>query len=200
MKDNGRDVKTVVPRQGRSQLPTVWVSMCCLVTAFAGLALVMTSQHGLADSLVASIPAPGLASERNLRGHLRIDPPEGAKVRLTDNTEALVAQARVTNDSFMPVGKILVRAEAYRQKRRIASVTSACGKAFSPTLLGRIGRKELAVIMDLPPSGAALAPGASTTCQVVFPRSAGTADEVGIRVASVEPLPGHPPPRFLGPE
>lgn len=202
MQDSKRAPKTVFPEQRRSSLATVWVAMSGIVVTFGALALLLTSRHSVADSLLAGIPAPGLAtslaSERNLRAHLRIEPPEVWRTRLADNTEVLVAQTTVTNDSFVPVRDIVVSAEAYRRGRRIARAASACGRAFSPTLLGRIKRDELAVALDLPPSGAAIAPGQTTSCQVAFPRSAGGADEVEVRVASAEPLPGHPPSRFLG--
>ena len=201
MKETRQGAETIVPRRGRSSFATVWVCTCCLLAGFGILAMLLIARHTVADWVLAKLPAPGpatsMATARSLTSHLRIEPPRVWRARLGDNSETLVAETTVTNDSFIAVRDVVVEAEAYLGGRKVGSAISACGKALSPTLLGRIKRDELATVLDLPASGTTLMPGSSTSCQVAFPRSAARADEIEIRVASVEPLPGHREARFL---
>ena len=105
--------------------------------------------------------------------------------------------ARLTNDALLSLDAVMVEADAYSAGTLLAQIASACGKPASATLIGRLGREELAALMELPPLGAHIEPGASVRCQVAFPPLRSEVDEVRLRVASAEPRPGHPPPRFL---
>jgi hypothetical protein len=84
---------------------------------------------------------------------------------------------------------------ARTEGRTKAVATAVCGKSISTRLLGRIGRDEIETLMSLD-APLSVEPGHTLACQVAFPGVVPGVEEVVIRIASVEPSPGHHPPVF----
>jgi hypothetical protein len=177
------------------------VLMLSLVGLFALFALYLDHDHAFADRLAASLPSPGsassLAADPTLAAQLRVDRMSARIATLDDRSRALVADVRVTNDALIAVRHIFLEARALVGGRE-RSVVARCGHAVSNRLIGRMQRGELAALMELTPSDPGrLEPGESTQCQVAMVGLKDEVDEVTLRIASAEPVPGHPAPRFL---
>jgi hypothetical protein len=114
---------------------------------------------------------------------------------LADQTPVLMMEATVMNDALVPVRRVMVRAEARIDGHKVAAQTGACGKAVSSRLLRRIGRDELAALREIDPA-APMRPGERSPCQLAFTGIAPGVKEVVLRIASVEPFPGHPARAF----
>jgi hypothetical protein len=197
-----RNPNTFVPhRPYRTSIWTALVLLQALLAAFAIFALFLGHEHAWADRILAHVPMPGpatsLAADPSLAAQMRLIGRTAWYTRLADRTPVLVAEADVANDSLMPVNKIIVAAEAKVGGETKAKAIARCGKAVSNKLLGRMPREELATLLDLdPPAAPPLLPGETRRCQVAFAGMAPGAEEVVVRIVSVEPLPGHPRPHL----
>jgi hypothetical protein len=195
-----RGPRTVVPKSaGTPSFGTPLVLLAALLGSFAIVALVMVRNHSWTDSVMAMLPLPGpsasFAADPSLTTQLRVSDARAWNATLGDQTPALVADASVTNDALVPVRHIMLEAEARAHGRLVAVETVGCGKTVSNRLLRRIGRDEIGALREIDASSP-VQPGASIPCQVAFAGVAAGVDEVVLRVASVEPLPGHGPAVF----
>ena len=170
-----------------------------LLGSFALIALFMVHDHTWTDEFMASLPLPGLgmslAADPSLAPQMRMTNARAWNTILADQTPALMAEADIANDALVPVEHVVVRGEARIEGRIKAVATAVCGKAVSTRLLGRIGRDELETLMSLE-APLSVEPGHRLACQVAFPGVMPGVEEVVLRIASVEPSPGHRPPVF----
>jgi len=170
-----------------------------LLASFGLVALFMIHDHTWTDELMAQLPLPGpamtLAADPSLALQVRMTNARAWSIVLADQTPTLMAETDIANDALVPVERIVVRAEARIEGRTKAVATAICGKPVSIRLLGRIGRDELETLMSLD-APAAVEPGGRLACQVAFPGIVPGIEDVVLRVASVEPSPGHQPPVF----
>lgn len=181
------------------------VLLAALNAAFAILAAFMVRNHAWTDAVMARIPLPGtgtsMAADPSLALQTKLESTQVWYQTLADQSSALVAQAEVVNRSLLPVTKIVVEAHAYGGGLPLATVSTLCGLSVSERFMGRLGRAELKTLLELePPSPRPVEPGARVLCQIAFPGLKREAEEVVFRIASVEPYPGHPPPRLLSAE
>ncbi|MFP6626867.1 MAG: hypothetical protein VCA74_07435 [Deltaproteobacteria bacterium] len=195
---------TVVPKQQKALLlPTAVVLLLALLTSFSLLALFMVRNHAWTDRLMAGLPGPGpassLAADPSLNGQLRMTNSSAWVVHLKDRTRAVVAETVVINESLITVrGDVIVEATTFSSGAMVNRASTPCGKAISRTLLERLPKEAVKVLGSLDnPSPTILRPGDSVRCQVTFVRPREEIDEVSLRIASVEPLPDHPPRSFL---
>jgi hypothetical protein len=196
--------KTIV-RDPSTRTP-VWsgvVLLTSLVGVFGLLALVMGYNHHWTDSVFARMPWPwpgpatSLAADPGLAEQLRLDEARARFTTLADETLALVVEATVTNDSFIPVRNVVFQAVAFQDEQAVRGATASCGVAVSDRLLRRMPRSELAVLGRIEPDPPeVLEPGQSQVCQVAVPGVPPEAQEVAVRIASAEPAPNHPSPTF----
>ena len=170
-----------------------------LLVTFATLALFMTHNHAWTDSVMAALPFPGpsqsLAADPALTSQVRLVDARAWDTMLGDRTAALVAEAAVTNDSLVPIHRVVVEAQARRDGRTLAVLTASCGTSVSHRLLRRLARDELETLRALE-TAAAVQPGDRLPCQVTFAGIEPGIEEVQLRIASVEPFPGHHPHAF----
>jgi hypothetical protein len=194
--------RTVVPEEPRrTSIWTALVLLTSLITTFAIVALFMAHNHAWTERLLARLPVPGpapsLAADPGLVSQMRIVTSQAWYTKLADQTPALVAEAVVVNDSLVPVSNVIVEATIYKGEDHVGAARVSCGKPVSNRLLGRLRREELRALSELdPPATRPLATGESLRCQVAFAGIKTGAEEVSFRIASVEPLPGHPAPLF----
>lgn len=193
--------RTVIPKaRDRSPIWTSLAMLAALLTFYGLLAVYMATDHAWTDRVLQSIPIPTtratLASDAALASQVRIVSSRAWYTQLGDQTLTLVAEATVVNDALVPLSKIIVRAAAEGPGTGLRTQSAVCGGAISPRLLGRLPIEELNTLQKLVPSLDALEPGETMDCQVAFARMGTGAEEVVLRVAWVEPLPGHPHPLF----
>jgi hypothetical protein len=188
---------------------SVWtaiVLMGFLLCAFGIVSLMLTHNHTWTDKLLSCIPAPGsrtsLAADRGLINQMHTKRASARVARLSDRQPTLVVEAQVSNDSLIPVTKIVIQATAYADGNPLSTRSSHCGRVVSERLFSRMRGEELNVLLDIEtPASEATMPGDEITCQVTLSgRAATEAEEIGVRIASVEPLPGHRFPRFASSE
>jgi hypothetical protein len=196
--------KTYVPprEQRRKSIGSALVLLGALNVAFGILSVFMTRNHAWTDEFMASLPIPGtatsMAADRSLMRQVKIGATRAWYARLADQSSTLVAETEVSNESALPVTKIVVEAHAYDDGVPVRTVSTMCGLSVSQRLIGRLTREELAALLDLaPPSPDPVAPGETIRCQLAFPGLKEGAEEVAFRIASVEPYPGHSAPRLL---
>jgi len=196
--------KTYVPprEQRRKSIGSALVLLGALNVSFGILSLFMLRNHAWTDAFMAGLPLPGtgtsMAADPSLMRQARIGATRAWYATLADQSTTLVAETEVTNDSPLPVTKIVVEAHAYDDGVPVRTVSTMCGLSVSERLIGRLTREDLAALLDLaPPSPLPVAPGETIRCQLAFPGLKEGAEEVAFRIASVEPFPGHPPPRLL---
>jgi hypothetical protein len=199
-----RHARTFVPEEAStSTLATALTLLSALLLTFGLIAVFMVRNHDWTDSFMAALPFPGpranLAADPALVPQLQLGELRAWDATLADQTHALITEASVTNDALVSVRRVLVTAEARVDGHTVASQTTACGKSVSGRLLRRIGRDELAALREIDPPGP-VRPGQSMTCQVAFTGLAPGVKEVVVRIASVEPFPGHPARAFDLPE
>ena len=185
----------------RTPLGTAIVLLLGLDAAFALLAVFLVQQHEWTDRFLANFPMPGtrtsMAADPALMRQLRVGETSLWFTGLADQSSTLVADVDVENNSSLPVTKIVLEAQAFDSGAWVRTVSTLCGLAVSPRLLGRLQRQELVSLLDLaPPDPLDVPPGASVRCQIAFPGLAAGVDEVVFKIASAEPSPGHPVPRF----
>lgn len=181
-----------------SRLTAPLAILAGLLVAFSLLTLFMVHDHAWTDSLTASVPLPGpatLAADPNLAAQMRVTGAHAWNTVLADQTQAVVAEAEIANDALVAVRHIVINAEARVEGRTKAVGVAMCGKPVSNRLLGRIGRDELLTLLSLD-APVSVEPGHRLGCQVALPGIGPGIDEVVLRVASVEPSPGHPAPAF----
>jgi len=170
-----------------------------LLVAFATLALFMTHNHAWTDSVMAALPFPGpsqsLAADPALNAQVRLVDARAWDTILGDRTSALIAEALVTNDSLVPIRRVVVEAQARRDGRTFSTVTASCGTSVSHRLLRRLARDEIETLRALE-TPVSIEPGGRLPCQVSFAGIAPGIEEVVLRIASVEPFPGHHPHVF----
>jgi hypothetical protein len=170
-----------------------------LLVSFATLALFMTHNHDWTDAVMAALPLPGpslsLAADPSLSSQVRLVDVRAWDTILGDRTPALVAEAWVTNDALVPIRRIVVEAEARREGRAQAYASTTCGAAVSHRLLKRLARDEIETLRTLE-APAAVEPGDRLPCQIAFAGVEPGIEEVVLRIASVEPFPGHHPHAF----
>lgn len=186
----------------RTPIWTAIVLLLGLDVAFALLTLFMAQRHAWTDGFLAAVPMPGtrtsMAADPGLMRQLRVADTELWFSDLADQSSTLVADVSVENNSSLPVTKIVLEAQAFGSGAWVRTVSALCGLAVSPRLLGRLDREELVSLLDLaPPDTRAVQPGTSVRCQLAFPTLQSGVDEVMFKIASAEPSPGHPVPRFL---
>ncbi len=197
-----RRPQTVVPDQPRhTSIWTTLVLLASLVTTLAIVALFMARNHAWAERVLARLPAPGpatsLAADPGLAQQIRIVASDAWFTKLDDQTSALVAESVVVNDSLVPVRNVVIEASVLQGGTPVATARVSCGKPVSDRLLRRLSREELHALAELePPATRPLATGERLRCQVAFAGIAPGDQEVTFRIASVEPLPGHPDPLF----
>ncbi|MFQ5351726.1 MAG: hypothetical protein ACE5D3_01480, partial [Candidatus Binatia bacterium] len=184
---------------------TAAILLASLVTTFGITTLVLVYMHPWTDALLSHIPmfgpATSLAADPSLLAQMRTSGGSAYATTINDRKHALVLAASVTNDSLVPVTNIVLGAEAWIGGRSIASATELCGKVVPARLIRRLSTEDLKVLAELPPPPSfSLLPGQSADCQVTFRRAQEEIEEVSFRIVSVEPLPGHLPPRFHYPE
>lgn len=186
--------------ESRTGAGTTLVLMSSVVVVFGLLSLFLTHYHEWSDRLGLVLPWPGVATsfaaDPALAAQVRVSELIVTRTKLADETQALVAEARVTNDSLIPIRNVVVEATLVKDGKEGRKASSLCGKSVSQRILGRMPRSELTALMRMQPAGTVeLDTGSSTTCQVAL---IGTGmemedgDEIELRVASVEPTPGHP--------
>lgn len=185
----------------RTPIWTAVVLLLGLDLAFALLALFMVQRHDWTDRFLAGVPMPGtrtsMAVDPGLMRQLRVADTELWFTGLADQSTTLVADVDVENNSSLPVTKIVLEAQAFDSGAWVRTVSTLCGLAVSPRLLGRLEREELVSLLDLAPATTrAVQPGTSVRCQLAFPVLEPGVDEVMFKIASAEPSPGHPVPRF----
>jgi len=196
-----RHARTFVPEETKapSMLGAALALLCALLLSFALIAAFMVQNHGWTDSLMAVLPFPGprasLAADPQLAPQLRLENVRAWDATLADQTSALIAEAWVTNDALVPVHRVLVTAEARVDGHTVATQSGTCGKAVSSRLLRRIGRDELMALREIDPP-APVRPGQKIPCQLAFTGIVPGVKEVVVRIASVEPYPGHPARAF----
>jgi hypothetical protein len=181
------------------------VLLAALNLAFAVLTVFMARNHAWTDAFMALVPLPGtgtsLAADPSLARQVKLESTTAAYRTLADQSSALVAEAEVVNRSLLPVTKIVLEAHAYGDGLPMATVSAMCGLSVSERFISRLAREELRALLELaPPSPHPIEPGERVRCQIAFPGLKRDADEVVFRIASVEPFPGHPPPRLLSAE
>ena len=197
-----RRPRTVVPSEPRrTSIWTALVLLTSLIAMFVIVSSFMVRNHEWTDAFLARLPAPGLATsmaaDPSLAGQIRIVESGAWFTRLADQSPALVAETVVVNDALVPVKNIVVEAVVLNGEERVSTVRVSCGKPVSDRLIGRLRRDELRALRELEnPAARPLSTGEHLRCQVAFAGLKQKADEVVIRVASVEPLPGHSPPLF----
>jgi len=172
-----------------------------LVFSFGLLALILAYNHSWTDTLMRSLPIPGprtsFAADPGLIGQMRAAKPDVRSVALADQSRAVVIETDVVNESPLPVSRVVLEATAFTGGKPVAKIASDCGKVVSDKLLSRLPPDELGVLVAIPsPNSERLEPGRAIHCQIAFPPPVPAADDFRVRVASVEPLPGHPPPRL----
>jgi len=192
-----RDSRTIVHDDA---YPTpVWtgaVLMASTVAAFAVLAVFLAHNHAWTDALMSRIPVPGaaesLGSDPVLAAQIRIVAPSAKFVILADRSNAIVVSAAIVNDSPVAVRAVVIEAEALRGGVSMARAAAACGKKVSERLIKRMSRDEVRTLMRLRPSRAlVLSPGEKADCQVAIASIRGEVEEIGYRIASVEPSDDH---------
>lgn len=189
------------PLKARTAAWTALVLMLSLVSTFALFALYLDHDHVFADQLAASLPALGagtsLAADPTLAAQVRVTEVSARVTKLNDRTMALVTEARVTNDALIDIQHVFMEATILADGRE-RSVIARCGHAVSERLFKRMQRSEVTALMRLTPSEpAVLKSGESTKCQVAIANVKDSVEEVTVRIASAEPIPGHPAPSFL---
>jgi len=180
---------------------TALVLMTSLTAGFVIIALFMAGNHAWTDAITAALPVPGpatsLAADPGLSSQIRITRSRAWYTTLADQTPTLIAQATVVNDALLPVSNILVEGQAYRDGKAVRSALGVCGRPISNRLIRRLPRDELRALQRLqPPTPTAMVSGSSMECQLAFAGIKPGATEVSLRIASVEPLPGHRSPLF----
>jgi hypothetical protein len=191
---------TFVPEESSPpSVATPVVLLAALLGSFALAALFMIHDHSWTDSLMARLPLPGpsvsLAADPSLASQIRLTHARAWNTLLADQTPVLVAEAWATNDALVPVRRVTVVVEARSDRGSSVTGTVACGVSVSNRLLRRIARDELAALRELEPP-MTVEPGQRLPCQIAFAGMAAEAKEVVLRVASVEPFPGHRSPAF----
>ena len=193
--------RTVIPK--RSERSPIWgaVSMLtALMTAYGLLAVYMARDHAWTDRILQHVPIPttraSLAADAALATQIRIVTSSAWYTSLADQTRTLVAEATVVNDALVPLSRVIVEARAHGQEGATRTQSAVCGGAISRRLLGRLPVDELQTLQNLVPSLEALEPGQTIECQVAFADMDAGAEEVILRIAWAEPLPGHPRPLF----
>ena len=193
--------RTVIP--SNSERSPVWPALYmlgALVTFYGLLAVYMSRDHAWTDEVLQHVPIPAsrasLAAEPDLATQVRIVSSRAWYTNLSDQTRTLVAEATVVNDALVPLSKVIVEAQAQAPGAKAQSRNVVCAGAVSRRLLGRLPVEELDTLQDLVPSLSALEPGGKIDCQVAFAGIEAGAEEVILRIAWVEPLPGHPRPLF----
>jgi hypothetical protein len=196
--------KTYVPprEQRRKSIGSALVLLGALNVTFGILSVFMTRNHAWTDEFMASLPLPGtgtsMAADPSLMRQAKIGATRAWYATLADQSSTLLAETEVTNESALPVTKIVVEAHAYDDGVPVRTVSTMCGLSVSGRLIGRLTREDLSALLDLaPPSPLPVAPGKTIRCQLAFPGLKEGAEEVAFRIASVEPFPGHPPPHLL---
>jgi len=195
-----RHARTFVPEEtSASTLATALTLLSALLLTFGLVALFMVRNHSWTDSVMATLPFPGpratLAADPALVPQMHLGDLRAWDATLADQTPALITEAAVTNDALVSVRRIMVTAEARIDGHTVAMQTTACGKSVSNRLLRRIGRDELAALREIDPPGP-VRPGERLPCQLAFTGIAPGVKEVVLRIASVEPFPGHPARAF----
>jgi hypothetical protein len=193
--------RTVIPK--RAERSPIWAGIAMLslmVTFFGLLAVYMARNHPWTDSILQHVPIPAtrasLAADAELATQIRIISSRAWYTNLADQTRTLVAEATIVNDALVPLSKVVVEAEAQGQGATVHKQSAVCAGTISRRLLGRLPVEELDTLQELIPSLEALEPGETIDCQVAFPGISAGAEEVVLRIAWVEPLPGHPRPPF----
>ena len=178
----------------RTNTPYVILASAAAVFFFAALAMV--HDHAWTDHFLARLPLPGpavsFASDPMLSGQLRIDNTTAYYTHLADQSPILVAEADLINDALMSVTNVVIEAHAQRGGEPVATGTATCGKPVSERLLRRLPHDELRALGQLvfaEPNE--IRPSEWIRCQVTFEGMKNRPEEVLIRIASVEPLPGH---------
>jgi hypothetical protein len=193
--------KTVVPRRrDRSPAWSAFVLLTALVTSYGLLSVYMARNHPWTDRFLQLVPVPAtratLASDSELVQQIRIVSSRAWYTNLADQTSTLVAEATVVNDALVAVSRVVVEARAQVEGGNSRTESAVCGGSVSRRLFGRLPVEELMTLQELIPPQTAVEPGATLRCQVAFARMPAGAEEVVLRIAWVEPLPGHPRPLF----
>jgi len=195
----GREASFVHEEDPPSSLTAPLAILGALLASFSLIALFMVHDHTWTDEITAHLPLPGpamtLAADPSLALQMRMINARAWNTILADQTPTLMAEADIANDALLPVERIVVRAEARIEGRTKAVASAVCGKPISNRLLGRIGRDELETLMSLD-APLSVEPGHRLACQIAFPGLVPGVEEVQLRIASVEPSPGHHPPVF----
>jgi hypothetical protein len=193
--------KTVVPKRGeRSPAWAAFILLAALIAFYGLLSVYMARNHPWTDWFLQRVPLPTtratLASDSELVRQIRVVSSRAWYTKLADQTSTLVAEATVVNDALVPVSRVVIEALAQVEGGKQRRESAVCGGSVSRRLLGRLPVEELITLQELVPPKEAVEPGATLDCQVAFARMPAGAEEVVLRIAWVEPLPGHPPPLF----
>jgi hypothetical protein len=194
--------------ENRTAAGTTIVLMSSVVAIFGLFSLFLTHYHEWNDRLALGVPWPGVATsfaaDPGLATQVRVSEVTVKMTKLADQTQALIAQVRLTNDALIPIRNVVVEAILIQDGEDGRKASALCGKNISSRILGRMPRSELTALMRMRPrESVELETGASTTCQVALigtEEELEEIDEVELRVASVEPRPGHRLSRFRSPE
>jgi hypothetical protein len=193
-----RSPRAIVPEEPKET--SAWsavVLMASSVGGFALLALFLANNHGWTDALLSRLPTPGsamsLAGDGIVAEQLRVTDVRTEHLTLSDRSVALLLEATVTNDSSIPVRGIILDIEGFRDGQHVAGAQGTCGKNVSVRLLKRLSRDEVVALMELAtPENQTLQPGEKVGCQVALTQLKTEVEEVSYRIASAEPISGHP--------
>jgi len=196
--------KTVVPEQPRvASIWTVLLLLLALLVTASLTAVFMVTHHTWTERVMSALPVPGpmasLAADPSLIAQMRLERPHAWIAHSADRIPVLVVEAEVANAALIEVVNVTLEALALGPDGRLLARRRAlCGKPLSRRLLGRLRVEEIAAATSARPARPlALEPGHRTRCQVAFAGLEPGVSEVSLRIASVEPLPGHSRPLFL---
>lgn len=192
-----RTPRSIVPEEPKEA--SVWsaiVLMASSVGAYALLALFLAYNHPWTDALLGTLPAltdtlrPG--NDGIVAEQLRVTDIRTEHLTLSGRSVALLFEATIVNDASLPVRRIVLEVEGFRDGQSIARATGTCGKNVSVRLIRRLTSDEVTHLMEMDlPDTESLASGARTGCQVALTPLRTEIDEVSFRIASAEPTPDH---------
>lgn len=191
-----RSRTVILKRRQRTPIATAFVLLTALCCVYGMITLALAFNHSLADSVLASIPAPGparsLASDPTLLRQLSVNEAKAYFIVASDHRRALVLETSVTNNGSVALESVVIEARASLGNKTQAVSTTPCGRNVSPRLLRRLTTDQLLVLRDLDPgTGFLLHPQEKTRCQTTFPALRRSVENVSYRVVSARPLPGH---------
>ncbi len=195
-----RRSKTVAAEERKSS--PVWTAIV-LMASFTGLVATASAflvhNHEWTDTVLGALPAmaSALAADPGLAGQMRIKDPALEIMTLADQTRILVAQSSVVNDALIPAANLSLEVRAYSAGEEVRQVSSGCGKNVSAKLLRGLRINEVVALLKLDAgTPVVLYPGKEIRCQVAIPDISEDVDEISLRIAYAEALPGHPPAHF----